>query len=274
MKKNKMMRIASVLLVMTLLSTCAISGTFAKYVTKASGTDSARVAKWGVVLTLDGADSVFAKEYELSADHQDEGADAYTGLAVKSDVKVVAPGTTSEEAGAAVKGSVAGTPEVATHYEISIKNIKDVLLPKGTYTDYTELVKDEQTGKYGYTKTFELTEDYAPIVWDLTIGSVKVQAKSLTEVLARADEIAGKLSGLGAVGVKAGTDSITITMDVEPGTEQNLNFELAWKWVFEQDKDAADTLLGNLAAGVEGVEAEGATLEVSAEVEVLAVQID
>lgn len=273
MKKNKMMRIASVLLVLTLISTCAISGTFAKYVTKASGTDSARVAKWGVVLSLDGADSVFAKEYELSAEHQDEGADAYTGLAVKSDVKVVAPGTTSEEAGAAVKGSVAGTPEVATHYEISIKNIKDVLLPAGTYTDYTELVKADD-GTYGYTKTFELTEDYAPIVWDLTIGSVKVQAKSLTEVLDRADEIAGKLSSLGAVGVKAGTDSITITLDVEPGEEMDLDFELAWKWVFEQDKDAADTLLGNLAAEVEGVTAQGATLEVSAEVEVLAVQID
>lgn len=272
MKKNKMMRIASVLLVMTLISTCAISGTFAKYVTKAEGSDSARVAKWGVLLTLEGADSVFAKEYELSADHQDENADAYDGLAVKSDVKVVAPGTTSEEAGASVKGSIAGTPEVATHYEIKIANIKDVLLPAGEYTDYTQLVKAED-GTYGYTDTFELTEDYAPIVWDLTIGTVKVQAKSLTEVLARADEIAGKLSGLGAVGVDADDDSITITMDVEPGKETKMDFELAWKWVFEQGKDEADTLLGNIAA--EAVEAPaGASIEVAADVSVLAVQID
>ena len=50
MKKNKMMRIASVLLVAVLLSTCAISGTYAKYITTATGSDTARVAKWDVKL--------------------------------------------------------------------------------------------------------------------------------------------------------------------------------------------------------------------------------
>ena len=48
MKKNRMMRVASALLVAVLLTTCAISGTFAKYVTTESGSDFARVAKWGV----------------------------------------------------------------------------------------------------------------------------------------------------------------------------------------------------------------------------------
>ena len=47
MKKNKMMRIASVLLVAVLLSTCAIFGTFAKYTTSVTSQDSARVAYWG-----------------------------------------------------------------------------------------------------------------------------------------------------------------------------------------------------------------------------------
>ena len=46
MKKNKMMRIASALLVAVILTTCAISGTFAKYVTSTPGSDSARVAKF------------------------------------------------------------------------------------------------------------------------------------------------------------------------------------------------------------------------------------
>lgn len=46
MKKNRMMRLASVLLIMTLLSTSVISGTFAKYTSEATGTDTARVAKW------------------------------------------------------------------------------------------------------------------------------------------------------------------------------------------------------------------------------------
>ena len=269
MKKNKMMRIASILMVATLITTCAISGTFAKYVTKAEGSDSARVAKWGIVLNLN-AGEVFAKEYDLSKAHQDEGAAAYTGLAVKAEEKVVDPGTSSEEVGKTITASVKGTPEVATHYEIKIADIKDVVLPKGTYTDYTELVKGDS--KYDYTNTFTLDKAYAPVVWDLTIGTVSVKAKSLTEVLDRANEIAGKLAGLGAVSVNAGDDSITIAMDVEPGTEMNLNFELAWAWAFEGN-DQADTYLGNIAAGE--VEApDGASTEVSATVSVLAVQID
>ena len=48
MKKNKMMRLASGLLVAVLLTTCAIAGTFAKYTTEFEGTDSARVAKFTV----------------------------------------------------------------------------------------------------------------------------------------------------------------------------------------------------------------------------------
>ena len=271
MKKNKMMRIASILMVATLITTCAISGTFAKYVTKAEGSDSARVAKWGIVLALN-AGEVFAKEYAPSKTHQDTGADAYAGLAVKAEEKVVAPGTSSEEVGKTITASVKGTPEVATHYEIKIADIKDVVLPAGEdYVDYTELVKADD-GTYGYTNTFTLDKDYAPVVWDLTIGTVSVKANSLTEVLDRANEIAGKLAGLGAVSVNAGDDSITIAMDVEPGTAMDLNFELAWAWAFEGN-DQADTYLGNIAAG-EGEAPEGASTVVSATVSVLAVQID
>ena len=54
MKKNTMMRIASVLMVAVLLSTCAISSTFAKYVSSDSATDTARIAKWGVEVTATG----------------------------------------------------------------------------------------------------------------------------------------------------------------------------------------------------------------------------
>ena len=45
MKKNRMMRVASALLVAVLLTTCAISGTFAKYITAEDATDSAAQAK-------------------------------------------------------------------------------------------------------------------------------------------------------------------------------------------------------------------------------------
>lgn len=46
MKTNKFLRIASVLLIAVLLTTCVISGTFAKYISEFSAQDTARVAKW------------------------------------------------------------------------------------------------------------------------------------------------------------------------------------------------------------------------------------
>ncbi len=77
MKKNKFMRLASALLVLTLLSTCAISGTFAKYTSSNNASDSARVAKWGYGTST----VVFADLFSAT----------YTN--VNADAKVIAPGT-------------------------------------------------------------------------------------------------------------------------------------------------------------------------------------
>lgn len=98
MKKNVMMRVASVLLVAVMLTTCVISGTFAKYVTDATGSDTARVAKWGVTVTASG--TTFAEKYNDAAD--------VAGVKVVSTEKVVAPGTY----GSLANVEVAGTPEV------------------------------------------------------------------------------------------------------------------------------------------------------------------
>ena len=48
MKKNRMMRLAAFLLVCVLLTTSVISGTYAKYVSTATATDTASVAKWQI----------------------------------------------------------------------------------------------------------------------------------------------------------------------------------------------------------------------------------
>lgn len=48
MKKNVMMRVAALLMVCVLATTCGISGTFAKYATEYTGSDNATVAKWKV----------------------------------------------------------------------------------------------------------------------------------------------------------------------------------------------------------------------------------
>ena len=89
MKKNKMMRIASVLLVAVLLSTCAISGTFAKYTSTFEGTSTAaKVATWNV--TVNGA----AETADFEFDILETVLDTKTG-AEDADVngKLLAPGT-------------------------------------------------------------------------------------------------------------------------------------------------------------------------------------
>ena len=114
MKKNRMLRVASALLVAVLLTTCAISGTFAKYVTSKESTDTARVAKFGVDLgvTVDGA---FATEYDadVTVTDKDGAAIAKTVVASSTDQdNLVAPGTKGDLMASA---TIDGTPEVAVN---------------------------------------------------------------------------------------------------------------------------------------------------------------
>lgn len=102
MKKNKMMRLASILLVCVLLTTSVISGTFAKYVTSGSASDTARVAKWGVTIT--GTADTFAKTYA-----KNDGGFTLAANTVVSTEDVVAPGTS----GTMAAYTINGTPEVA-----------------------------------------------------------------------------------------------------------------------------------------------------------------
>lgn len=123
MKKNTMMRIASVLLVVVLLTTSVISGTFAKYVTSGSASDSARVAKWGVTITANGA--TFAKEY-----NKDDIAFTEAKSVISNSEKVVAPGTD----GSMVSMTLAGEPEVATRVSyVGVFDIENWTDQNGAY---------------------------------------------------------------------------------------------------------------------------------------------
>ena len=103
MKKNVMMRVASVLLVAVLLTTCAISGTFAKYTTQDSASDKARVAKWGVELQVVG--NLYGDTYAdvennnkiVLKDFQVDGKDAFSVQSCDTATDLVAPGTKNDE---------------------------------------------------------------------------------------------------------------------------------------------------------------------------------
>ena len=241
MKKNKSMRLAGGLMIATMLSTSIVSGTYAKYVTSDSASDSARVAKFGVVVQADG--TLFGKNYLATADNTP--TDATEGITVKSlsnpQDNVVAPGTKNDTG---LAFSVTGTPEVSVNVNFDITAESDVWLGKGTYPDMTN--GDVFDGKVDTSDTFETTE-YYPIKYTLTKNGTAVPG---VETL---DQVKTYLTGLNG--------------DYEPGTDLSDligNLVLTWEWDFDASGagtyDKQDTLLGDLAAG-EGVAEAIAALE-------------
>ena len=96
MKKNRMMRLASVLLVLCLLTTSVISGTFAKYTSTSSGSDVARVAKWSIKVedTEIGVAGDTSVAFNLFSTINDTGnTAAEADVATKEGEKIIAPGT-------------------------------------------------------------------------------------------------------------------------------------------------------------------------------------
>lgn len=151
MKKNTMMRLASFLLVAVLISTSAISGTYAKYVTEGSASDTARVAKFGVEVL--GTSEIFSDSYKDKATDytvNEKGA-AITVQADTEGTNVVAPGTN----GALVEFELTGTPEVDVKvtYESTVDLAGWNLDGKVYYCPLTITVED--TSIYGLDYTSE-----------------------------------------------------------------------------------------------------------------------
>ena len=120
MKKNRMMRVASALLVAVLLTTCAISGTFAKYVTDSEASDSARVAKWGVTIKTENFD-LFTTDYETD-DNTFSGQYSVSSENAAERDDVFAPGTSGEIANIELTGSPEVAVEVAVAATVSVSN--------------------------------------------------------------------------------------------------------------------------------------------------------
>ena len=254
MKKNKMMRIASFLLVAVLMSTCAISGTFAKYVTADSATDDARVAKWGITVAVSG--NLFGKAYESKNAQSNQDSIVASSTNVSASTTVVAPGTKND---VGMNIAISGTPEVA--YSITAATSgdqKDIFLAAGTYgvmveaeglnaaTDirgyYTESggtytaatgTWSDQTTYYQLIDTATVAEGgYRPIVWTLTDN--KAQSNQTTTYTTVAD-------------LFAKIDDINATKNAN--AQVDIDYTITWAWAFENQNDGADTILGHLQAG-------------------------
>lgn len=218
MRKNKMMRIASVLLVAVLLSTSVISGTFAKYTTSSTGSDSARVAYWGwndEGYIKNGANQLdidlFDGSYENNAVNAAGEVDGFAN--------VIAPGTTK-----------------TTQFSF-------------LYTNYKENEITAPEVAYEFTVDFEVAagSDYDELDanpnfwWTLKSGDATETTKYQTveQLEAAVEALSGAESG---------------TKQYAAGTlPENFNgndvHTIGWEWAFETEtnaeQDARDTALGN-----------------------------
>lgn len=110
MKKNITMRLSAVLLVAVLLTTCVISGTWAKYTTSSTGSDSATVAKWGVQVSVKGDETAVL-----------DTKNGETEVEIISNTgALLAPGTKGQLANVAISGK----PDVA----VAVKYVATVEL--------------------------------------------------------------------------------------------------------------------------------------------------
>lgn len=223
-RNNWTMRAAGMMLALVLITSSFVGGTFAKYTTSGNGEDSARVAKFGVNVEVSANNVMFKKEYETD---NIDAKNASISLSVKHEKStspefLVAPGTKVDDA---VKLSITGKPEVAVNVKIEVDPALDVYLLAGTYNDPTKA-----------SGTFKLDKDYHPVKFTLKReGTVLKDGVPLTEI----------------------KNYLENTLSKNYGPNENLgsyleNLTLSWEWPYEGEgvNDAADTLLGNLTAGV------------------------
>lgn len=270
MKKNKMMRVASILLVAVLLTTSIISGTFAKYVTSGEASDSARVAKFGVTVTATG--NLFSENYkrvndgntpgtaETNHSLETEGQNGFTMTVESTNGDVVAPGTKSE--GTGLTFGVSGTPEVDVNVKLDFTAVKDVFLGKNA--TLPDMTKAAYTGTFGFTDA-----DYHPIVFTLAGDYIKALVDKTSTVFnatgvtydATTKSISGTLAQIKAAFDVINNNGKGIYVDANTNLATAIgSFTLTWEWKFEEYTAAEMTSFAEAASG-DNKDTEKAALE-------------
>ena len=217
MKKNRMMRLASMLLVAVLVSTSAISGTYAKYVTMDTASDTARVAKFGV--TVEATSDMFSDSYKDTKTPYTPG-ETGDSITVQSATKwddVIAPGTK----GAMTDVLITGTPEVDVRvtYDATV-SISDNWMVDG--------------------------DEYFPVYFTIEGKTYGIAGDCGVDCNVKATSIANLLSKVEAAieackkDYDANTDLSTVASDVPT---------VSWEWPFHTSdaNDKKDTKLGDKA---------------------------
>ena len=214
MKNNRIMKAAGALLVLVLVTSCFVGSTFAKYTTAGTGTDSARVAKFGVKIEANG--STFAKEY--ATDDQSVVGTIAKSVVSSNDEKLVAPGTK----GSMVSMTITGKPEVAVNVQYA-----------ATLT-LNDKWKDAQGNFYCPLQIKVNTGDGNEVYYGLDYASATLFAQAVQDAISKAN-----------AKYEANTDLTTTA--VTPAVSWEWAYEGAGAHTVAQT-DEKDTYLGDQAA--------------------------
>ena len=224
-KKHWTLRAAGLLFALVLITSCFVGGTFAKYVTSGYGHESARVAKFGVTMSV-ATDTAFKKTY--ATDNSPVSTNINYSVESSGSENLVAPGTKGSDF---VVLSISGKPEVAVNVKIAAEGF-DVFLKASDYPDLTTAAAGD---------TFTLGNDYHPITYTLRKTGESDPVKT-----GKLDAIIDYLNGL--------SDNYLAKTDL---TSTIGEYKLSWEWKFNDNtianKDQADTLLGAITAGSSNV---------------------
>lgn len=261
MKKNVMMRVASALLVAVLLTTCAISGTFAKYTTYSSSNDTARVAKWGVTIAVSGADA-FAEAYKDTADTRSSATATVESKLNDGSTNgddVLAPGTK----GTLATINVDGAPEVDVDVTVAATFVLSGDWTVPVYKSFKILEDDPDTLDVNEEKweTRVQNQFYCPLIITFKDGTsingasadyfkgefvgenesdyTSTQTDFVNAIITK---ICGEVDGSKTTTVQANAETLATDFDQE----------ITWEWAFTNKNattnaiyDAFDTALGN-----------------------------
>lgn len=222
MKKNAMLKIAAILMVAVLLTTCAISSTFAKYTTNDDfDAISARVAKWGVTVEVGETNELFGKSYGTT--------ESSLYVHTNGDKNVVAPGTTGEAPSITVSGTTEVAVSVAATADVELENWYTT--PDDVNTLYCPL-----SVKVGDAAALTIDADETLDAFEARIEAAIVRALTGSAVDAAVTTNAGKT---------------TIAKDYNPNATLpgNTAVEISWEWVLSSSEanDVKDTALGTNA---------------------------
>lgn len=218
-KKNKKSRGLAVLAGLASITACLMAGTLARYTVSGDAQGNARVAKFGVEVSMTD-NTAFGTSYNPSTDAAAEAGVTATVESSDGD-NVVAPGTGEKDT---ITFSITGKPEVGVCIQAEMLEKQDVYLKAGSYKDYT--TNEDKAN-------FTLANNYYPVKFALTkAGSDSPVATGTLE----------------DINTYLKTD--VAKESCVPNTEINETYSISWRYALEGNstENQADTLLGNLSS--------------------------